>query len=444
VEADDLGALHVALVPLDEMDKMQRLNIPLERQTRTTRPTRRVVWLLMGGLLLGACTVAQLGMMWFGRGTILKLAPSDTILAIELRLDEHSAPFLFDWLAGVPLISDRSLDLIDLAPYIHGEFAVFLTKSGDRTVAFRAKKDNLSEEMLNTYSISIQEKGNFILLSSSLVPISGVEDVSARPFFPQIKQKWLGRILFPDTGMQGNLLLSQQDLVVSLKTPQASQSELPNIDSALAFGGLTWGSDGSPIVGLERFASRLSESENTLFLDNSNEIEVFIRPNETSKDVLMVLHRNETEATELLEELRYFGALAKPSLVTQVLQDGSSMDEILVQPELVSVEEVATSVGSSFRVPIMGGGFAIASIHNGSVLLSNSEMLIEEYISSNTLAQDSCSVSGTHLFPDFLIQEIHVARSDKRLSVLDSLFNNFSSISIEFKKYSTDVHFCRI
>lgn len=434
----------MAHVPLNEMRKMQRLNIPLKRQTKTTRPTRRVVWLLIGGLLIGACLVAQLGTMWFGRGVLLKLAPSDTILAIELRLNEHSAPFLFDWFAGVPLISDRSLDLVDLAPYIHGEFAVFLTKAGERTIAFRGKKDSLSEELLSTYSISIQEKGNYVLLSSTLVPISGIEKVSHRPFFPQIKQKWLGRILFPDTGMGGNLLLSDRMLTVRLKTPQSTKSELPNINSALAFGGLSWGSDGSPIVGLERLTSGLSNSGNKLFFDNSTKIEVFIQPNETSKDVLMVLHRSETEETHLLEELRYFGALAKPTLVTQVLQDGSSMNEILVQPELVSVEEVTTSVGSSFRVPIMGGGFAMASIHNGSILLSNSETLIEQYISSNTIIQGSCTITSNHLSPEFLMQEVHLLKTDRWLSLLDGLFDDFSSVSIEFKKYSTEVHLCRI
>ena len=425
---------------------MQHLNIPLSRHTKTTRRNRQVVWLMAFILLVAAFVVFRLGTMWFSRGSILDLAPSDTVLALELHLNKSTTPFLRDWLKGVPLISNRSLELSDLSPYIHGELAVFVTKQGDRSVAIRSTQSELPGELLGQYGISAQEQGAFVLLSSSLAPITGVDPLVRRPFLPSLGESWLGRVVFTDVSLGGNLFLSKSELTVKVETPRGSTSDAKGFQNAsIVLGGLSWAEAGSPLGGLERLVTGLLGESKGIFLQTNTSMDLVVRQNESSLETLLIVKGSEADSASIIEELELIGAFSRPTVVTQTLADGTKLEEILVQPELVSVEEISTSLGQSYRVPTGGGSSILAAEHEGNVLFSNSQQLLEDYTSQLPSNQDdACLGSSNQIDPLFLLGQIHLDALNPLLGLLDGIFDDFSSVSVEFKKYSTNVHLCRI
>ena len=421
-----------------EPPNMQHLNIPLSRHTKTTRRNRQVVWLMASALLIGAFIVFRLGTWWFSRGAILSLAPTDTILAIELHLNKKTKPFLTQWLDGIPLISKRELELEDLSPYTHGDLAVFVTKTGERSVALRTSKEELPTDLFIQYGISMQEQGAFILLSSSLAPMSGTSAFVRRPFLPSLGETWLGRAVFPDIELGGNLFVSADEMTLDLPTSQKTSLESSTIEnSSLSLMGLAWDEDGSSLDGLKRLTT------NSFFLQQDTQMNVIIRSGEQGLETLIAVSGPELDSTTIVQELEKIGAFARPTIVTQTLPDGSSLDEIMIQQDLVSVEEVSTSVGLSYRVPVGGGESIIASVHEGSLLFSNNQKLLEDYAKTSESSTSSCSMLTNWLDPSFLLLETQLDHLNPDLALLDRALSEFSAISFEVKKYSTITHFCR-
>lgn len=419
---------------------MQHLNISLSRHTKTTRRNRQVVWLLVGLLIIGGFLASRVGTLWLNRGAILSLAPSDTILAVELRLNKQTAPFLLDWLAGVPLLSDRSLELQDLAGSIHGDLAIFVTKNGQRSIGIRSNEDNLPVELLRQFSIVTQKQGSFILLSSTLVPIAGIKSFSS-PVLPSMGKAWLGRVVFPQDGLAGSLFLSTTSLTLEVEPHERVTGETRFLqEAAVALGGLNWGEEGPVLPGLKRLLSKGS-----LILENTRSIYVAVVPVESGLETLLKIEAPEVTSDDLIRELEQIGAFARPTLASQTLPDGSELKEILVLPELVSVEEISTSLGMSYRVPVGGGSYIFAALSDGSVLFSNSQTLLESYGGrTQNKAPTICTESSNRVSPSFLAEETSLDHLGPELGLFNQVFDDFSAISFEFKKYSTVVHFCRI
>jgi hypothetical protein len=143
--------------------------------------------------------------------------------------------------------------------------------------------------------------------------------------------------------------------------------------------------------------------------------------------------------------LEIIGAFARPTLASQTLPDGSELEEILVQPELVSVEEISTGIGVSYRVPVGGGSSVLATLHDGLVLFSNSQILLERYTGGTQDDETrNCNGFSDRVDPAFLIDQTSLNHLQPQLGLFKGVLDNFSAISLEFKKYSTVVYLCRI
>ncbi len=418
---------------------MQRLNIPLSRHTKTTRRNRQVVWLMAFALLVGGFLAFRFGTWWMSRGTILSLAPSDTVLAIELHLNEKTGPFLSDWLAGVPLISERSLELSDLSPYTHGDLAIFVTSDGERSVAIRSSKERFPENLLIQYGVVVQEQGGFLLLSSHLAPIAGTQPLVHRPFLPSLGEAWLGRVVLPDSELTGNLFLSDREMTLEVAHSKRGDLSTRTVENAsVSLMGLTWSDQVSSLDGLKRLVSE------SLFLQAKTPMHVVIRPKESGLETLIAINDAKIDSDLVVEELEKIGAFARPSLVTQTLPDGTSLQEILVQSEFVSVEEISTSLGLAYRVPTEGGDSILAALHEGSAVFSNSQDLLETYAESSNIASADCTELTNGLNPTFLLSQTQLDQMSPSLAVFSRVMNEFSSLLIEAKKYSTKIHLCRL
>ena len=401
---------------------------------------RQVVWLLVGLLMVGGFLAYQVGAWWFNRGAILSIAPSDTILAVELQLNKRTAPFLLDWLEGVPLLSDRSLELRDLAPYVHGDMAVFVTKDGGRSVALRSSEDELPSQLLSQFSITSQRQGSFVLLSPTLVPITGLASFMS-PLLPSIGKTWLGRVVLPEDDLAGSLFVSPTSLTLEVETPKRVTQESRSLpDAAIALSGLSWTKEGSGLPGLEQLLS-----ESSLILEHAGRMNVAIVPVESGLEILLEIEAGEVTSDDLIKELEQIGAFARPTLASQTLPDGTQLEEILVQPDLVSVEEISTGIGVSYRVPVGGGSSVLATLHDGTVLFSNSQTLLERYATEEQgKGVTSCTELSNRVNTSFLVDQTSLDHMQPQLGLFNGVSDNFSSISFEFKKYSTIMHLCRI
>ena len=417
---------------------MQRLNIPLSRHTKTTRPLRQVVWFLVIFLLVGGFVIYRVEAMFFTRNTILSMTPSDTILAVEMNLNKKTAPFLLDWLSGVPLLSERSLELNDVAHLIHGNFAVFIQRDGHRSLAIRCKPENLPTSWLDALFIEYQQQGPFTLLSSTLVPIKGIT-ASSGPLLPSIGTVRMGHVVLPQDGLQGDLTLSEVGLGLKFKAQSQNHDGIALPGAAVALSGLRWGMDVPHFPALQRLLTKQS-----LILENAEDMNLAVVPTDAGTlEILLGVSSVDVTSDEIIDELEQIGAFARPTIVSQTLPDGSELAEILVQPELSSVEEVSTSSGTLYRVSIGGGAYVLAAQHNNEVLFANKQNLLESTL--QPVREDrpiTCLESRTRVVPTFLMDQVDTNHFQPELAFYNDLFSKFSSISLEFKKYSTEIHFC--
>lgn len=419
----------------------------MSRHTKTTRRNRRVVWLLLSVLGIFAFIVFRLGTLWFSRGEILSLAPTDTVFAVHFQLTESTSPFLNEWLSGIPLLSQRSIELRDVLPYTKGEIALFITKDGRRSIAIRGDKSAIDPELLSQYSISAQEQGGFVLLSETLLPISGIPSLTHRSFFPSIGKRWLGRIVLPEEQLGGNIFKTDDYLSFEFETGKQSPNNdepIPNL--GLSLSGLSWDGE-TPLKTLEYLLIpfKQDDAEKPLFLDENSQMEVFIRQTSEGRETLLIQKGTNPTTEVLIRELQLIGALAKPSIKTSILPDGSLFEEIEVQPDLISVEEISTSIGLSYRVSTNSGSIVIATIHNNDLLLSNNQDLLETYGKTKEVSGGlACAPQSNYLSPSFLLSETSSDYFNPDLSFYHQVFSVFSHVSIEFKKYSTAIYLCTL
>lgn len=425
---------------------MQRLNIPLARHTKTTRRNRRVVWLLALGLLVFGVLVSRIGALWFSRDEIFSLAPAKTALAVELQINTTTAPLIASLLEDVPLISLRSLELTDLLPFIHGSLALFLTQDGDRSVAIRAAAGELPD-FLAAYGITAQQQGRFVLLSNTLLPISGLSSRVRKPFLPSMAKTWLGRIELPDLPLGGSITYDETN--ISLEFPERQQdgtvARAARKDLAISLA-MNPPQD-SILPAFERLTESFSGKAGAVWpeITASGEVVVQIRPAETGLETLMIFKKTDVSKQAVIEQLQIMGAFSRPVIDSTALPDGTHMEEILVQPELVPIEEISTKFGLGYRVVTGSGKALVVAWDAQDLLLTNSETLLGDYATSNTHERRdpvACSGDNGYLDPSFLLSQVTLQQYDPSYQVLAALFDEIQGISVEFKKYSTKVVLC--
>lgn len=416
---------------------MQKLNIPLSKHTRATRRTRRVVWLPVLLFVFGLFFAGRLGSLWFTQATVLSMAPADTDTAIVLQQTTKTQPYLFDYLQGVPLISDRALTIEQILPWSNGEVAIFLQTDGERSVAIRADKADLPTDLLRQYGVSVQDQGPFVLLSRTLLPISGMEGSSQAPFLPSLSKTWFGQMTSTD-GLEISLFATNEGVIVQTRhdiQPVADRF-LVHEGVNLALSQLSSGISLSDFNGLDQL---LPDTEIPMGF-SSDSVGVLLSF-ESPRGTLLVFDDHTPAKEDLLRELQFIGAFSRPLLESVSLPDGSTYDELVVRPDLISVEEFSLLGFVAYRVSIAGDREVIAVSSENQLLLTDSSTLIEQYLSDD-LTTRACQGNIGFLEPDGLLDEISLQYYSKHVGLLSSLFSQFSTISFENQKYSTEIRFC--
>lgn len=140
---------------------MERLSIPLG-YTSTTRPSRRVVWLLVA--LCGLLMVLGLANLWFGRLDIASTAPEGTQIVFRLQPGRKNWDAVLKTIGDIPVVSSRGLTLRDVAAYSSGDIALFVDEEGNISTAVRADPSRLPHSLFDAYGVSIQSMGRDLSL----------------------------------------------------------------------------------------------------------------------------------------------------------------------------------------------------------------------------------------------------------------------------------------
>lgn len=388
--------------------------------------------------LLTLLIVWRISVLWFTRDSILNAAPDSTIFAVEFQITPKTWPIVKDFLENVPLVSNRSLDIEDIARFTHGDLAIFVTHDGTRAVAIRAKIESLPTDLLEAYGITIQEAGSgIILLSQTLLPIGGIDSEVHHSFLPS-SSTWLGRVLIPDAGFSGSMIWKQRGLEMTFKTPKSNQTNANLIPPAILSMILS-GRNKNELPP----TSTYFEKQTTLFLDLLlKDHQIFVQKDEQEQtQILISVPNSGWDEAKLIEMLKIAGAYLSPKIVQKALVDGTFSQELSVEPDYVAVEEVPVAGHTLFRVTGEGGLALFGGFIDKATILSTSDSLITAFLDPQ---ETTCGANLALLNPESLLEQVTITSYNPQYSLIINLFDQISAISFETKKYSNKVRFCSI
>ncbi|MBT5808307.1 hypothetical protein HOI18_03465 [Candidatus Uhrbacteria bacterium] len=420
---------------------MQRLNIPLSSHRRTTRRNRRVVWVLAAFLLVSAILTSRASTLWLSRTTIFAAAPDNTVAAIQLILNKRTLEHQLNLLGNIPLISNRSLTIKDLTPYTHGEIGWFFTESGSHMVAVRSS-DDLPEELLKNYGVT-QKRVNstVLLLSESLVSVSGMEERTIIHVFPSLS-KQLGQISFPSTDIDGSLVIKgdqyrilfnkgiktknevrvMTDTALSLSTPELPKQVMEQMNS-LVKGIVPIGNDSLVSDVVSMFSGNLSYLLNTSDSGNS-----------------YVIHGQIDDQVDVPTLIQEISAQNSPSIEQTQLQDGTTMETLHSDPDLISLEEVSVDGNTILRSDTL-----YTHENTGYLTVSDNQEMLTRWITEpegDQIDLGNCSANILYLNPARLLSQAQTQSMSGSVGIFSSLLSRFSHVSVETKKDSTVIRLC--
>ncbi len=346
--------------------------------------------------------------LYFTRVTIFDIAPVDTAMAIHLTVNKRTIGPISELLGGVPLISNRSLTIDDILDDVSGDMAIFLTSNGDMSVAMRS-----DTKILDHFGITTQEFGPFLLISETLVPIKPLEYQKKLHFLPSIFSTSLGGLVFED-GIFAELSYKQGDFQVIFPHKKSSApTQNTWVSSILHMSLIPYPTPHIltffPNVG--DFSEILVTEDGVLFLANGME-------------------------SDLIGWLRDIEASNQPNLSERYMPDDSFYEEIRVDPELITVEEVNVAGNRALKA----GNF-VGIVQGDSLIIATSTALLEGYLSNN-LEQEHCEDRSISIDPNALIDQVERTYMDPIFASIH-LLRKFSNISLELNKYSNVLHLSR-
>ncbi len=435
-------------------NRMERLRIPLHRNRYTTRLPRRVVWLFG---FLGACVLLGgwgTGAVILSRDTVSSAAPEHTQFVVHLGLNRGVYNSVIDRFGDFPLISNRSVRLSDLAPYIYGEISLFIESDGHRSVAIRTGKDGIPGEFLTAHALIEQQVGtSTLLLSDKLSAPGGWEPASTLVFpFSLPWHKRIGTLYSPLETSQASsgLYLSKQGIDVSLhdKWPE-NNDPLPTFPKGtfalLSTPVMTNVSVGTVTQAIDQLIPPNEGITSTAILSDvlTQPGQVILTKTDTGTGYLFTTHSPTwtTEARETL--LKTVASVAVPQEKAWELPDNTRVMELIVEPSSITTEEITLS-GTLVQRVATTHGFIYSAEKNGVSVLTNREELLTFWLDATTAETTEMNCRGTSLYLS-LQDWLSTATSgpkDRTFTLVQSLSTVFPTISVENTFGGSTMHLC--
>jgi len=401
------------------------------------------------GLLFSLCVLFTIGRLWFCRATVFDAAPAETKLAIQLLVTPKTIGTIESVLFSTPLVSNRSVEFEDIKHLIHGELGWFFSEDGSRSVAFRGSFAEVSKAF-EGQSINIEQtESGILLLSESLPAISGEIDGLRSPLLPSFFKTYLGQIVLPEDSVTGRIFGSEGQITIQTNNKnKKGESMILPIDTIFALSTPEWTNslfasfiDDYGVFPLLK-STNLSEfplitADSSLILAKTDETTSFLLANQTQ------------ETVDVPSLLQILAASQNPEIGTSLMKDGTVAQEIRIDPDFVTIEEVSNQGITYFRAKISDSGYLLAHENNDDFVITNSEELLffwnnPEEVIEGTLLTDDDLCGATILFadPNILLQETESDYFQSDFAFLNALLSRFSVISVETRNGSSNLNLC--
>lgn len=429
---------------------MQHLNIPLSRNSKTTRRTRWVVWLLAFGVVLLSVGISWIFTLWLTCDTILSAAPENTVMAVRLFTSGKKGGSVESVTKNFPLISNRSVVFSDISQYISGEFVIFLQADGSRSVAIRTGKTPLPQSLLDSQSITVQPiKKGIVLFTEKhevLKPISVRAKIIPGISFPG--RQWIGELIDTNQSHRSFLYATKNRILISLPKSQhnipvlkhipketiayLSNPLLPNTTKDFLEPFLPLMQSVLDPQFLHYLSMLPTEKSQVILTKDDQGIGFFLSTKETST-------KNAVNTEQALREIR---ALNTPKIQETFLSDGSSIKELVANTDSISVEQITLLGTQVNRIQINNTDILAGITKKKEVFITNRENLFRAQ-EGNTSINKICSgnVAGINLQP--LVEMQNQYTHSPNTSPLLLFAQNFSSIGVKTGWFSTTIHLCK-
>ncbi len=430
---------------------MQRLNIPLSRNSKTTRRTRWVVWLLV---ILG-CFVAAGALwastLWFTRDTIYRAAPEQTVMTVRFFLSGEKGGHVASLLQRTALISNRPLTLSDLAPHINGELALFIKEDGSYSVAYRTNNTPISQTLLDAQAITSQTIGKRIVLLSEATEVLKPLPLNAKflPGFSWPGHVWIGELVNNGESKRSFLFASNEQLTIQLPNKISAKTAFKTVpENVFAYLSTPLLSNASekfiesflPLMqstldptSLSVFKGLLTQEGRVVLSEDARGAGFFLQTKE--QDLKNPIH--------LGSMLQTIAALNDPKNIQITLEDQTTINEIIMSPESVSVKEI-TLLGSNMnRIRINGTELLAGRMENEQIVLTNREELFRAFKDGSAGGRKMCSgnIMGISL-PTLLKMQTEGAIIPNAHPILLFL-QGFKEVGVQTSLFSTRIHLCK-
>ncbi len=365
------------------------LNIPLSRNTKTTRRhSRRVVWFFMLCCATGILLSWRIVDVFLTRNTVFEAAPEHTVAMIRFHPSQKTWDNLVRLFDQTPLISNRPITIKDIQPFIKGEFAVFFDEQGGKSLAIKASEKEIPKDLFDKFGISIQKiNRHLFLLSETLMPIGGKpEGIRSRSsFFSWGTIGNLSLKINESMWISGPISQKNGQMSIAFPNPGIKNGEKINVPettlAALSIQGLTLFDNKIISTSL----GNLIELENEFFpiLEKNTEgaLNILLTKDESSENYQYLLSlKTSKNKEEIIHFLKQIVASNEPTLENWGLEDGSRVYEMIVDPSNISYEEINIAGVPIIRFSLKNGEKIHFWQNNDNVILCNSSDLIGEYL----------------------------------------------------------------
>ena len=430
---------------------MQRLNIQLSRHIQTTRRPRWVVWLLPIVFALVISSSFYITSIWFTRDTIYEAAPTDTIVAFRFFTGGSKKEIISTVLGNIPLISNRAIVFEDLSPYTKGEFVIFLKKDGDRSIALRSNTP-LPQALLDSQYVVQKQIGKDLILLSAKSEETQKFTIAPKifPVFPLPGKTWIGEIAVSGQQKRGWIFNTKKSLILSLpiKSPHSDFFGVPDGTIAFLSSQNTPDSDSqllapflpliAPVIGtdVKSYFNQLSQNIENVFITNDDRGVGFLLSSKQSS------HDKQVDIRKLLQSI---SALNTPKIQKTVLPDGSFIQELVSDPDSVSVEQVTILGLPMNRVGANNQMILAGFVDEKHLILTNRENLLRFYKerTKSKTKQTVCDANNLGISLDQASALIRSHANTLQTTPFIQLNEQFTSIGVTSMLYSTVINICK-
>lgn len=430
---------------------MQHLNIPLSRNSKTTRRTRWVVWLLAFGIGLLILGTSWISTLWFTRDTIYAAAPENTVMAVRLFVSGNKGESVESMTKNFPLVSNRSITFSDLAPYISGEFVLFVNADGSQSVAIREGKTPLPQTLLDAHSINVQHIRNNITLLSEKIDVLKPLLLQTKiiPGFSFPGHEWIGEFIYTNQPRRSFIYASEKRIFITLPGVHPTGSVFKQIPKE------TIAYLSNPLLTntkkdfLDPFLPLMQSIVDPQFLRHlstlsSEKSQVILTKDTEGIGFFLTTKESDTKNSINNEQaLRTISALNAPKIQETLLSDGSTIKELIANPDAISVEQITLLGTQISRIQINNTDILAGSTKKKEIFLTNRESLFRAQQEGNKSSTKICSgnVVGIAIQPLVDMQNQHAYSPNT--SPLLLFAQNFSSIGVKTNMFSTTINLCK-